>query len=379
MPGASENRGKCRGRQGSRRIDLPINGKFCQSLGMERETQFIGQSGAFQDAVERASQAATLDRPVLVIGERGTGKELIAERLHRLSARWDKPYVIMNCAAMPETLIESELFGHEAGAFTGATRSRAGRFEEADGGTLFLDELATMSMGAQERLLRAVEYGEVTRVGASRPIRVDVRIVAATNEHLPALVDAHKFRADLLDRLSFEVITLPPLRAREGDIEVLATYFGQRMAAEIGWDEWPGFGPRALAAMEGHDWPGNVRELRNVIERGIYRWHDPARPVDALNFDPFASPWQPVPRSSEAAREPASPDRSDTPPPPAAAGPSPPPGTVSDLRAAVDGYEKQILADTMARCRYNQKVAAEALGLSYDQIRHALKKHGLNQ
>ncbi|MBJ7501654.1 MAG: phage shock protein operon transcriptional activator [Sphingopyxis sp.] len=341
---------------------------------MERETQFIGQSAAFQDAVERASLAASLDRPVLVIGERGTGKELIAERLHRLSARWDRPYVIMNCAAMPETLIESELFGHEAGAFTGATRSRAGRFEEADGGTLFLDELATMSMGAQERLLRAVEYGEVTRVGASRPIRVDVRIVAATNEHLPALVDDNRFRADLLDRLSFEVITLPPLRAREGDIEVLATYFGQRMAAVIGWDEWPGFGPRALAAMEGHDWPGNVRELRNVIERAIYRWGDRSKPVDALSFDPFASPWQP------AVRKPAAPTGAPAAvpadPAPAASAPS---GPVSDLRAAVDGYEKQILADTMARCRFNQKVAAEALGLSYDQIRHALKKHGLNQ
>lgn len=342
---------------------------------MERETQFIGQSAAFQDAVERTSQAATLDRPVLVIGERGTGKELIAERLHRLSARWDRPYVIMNCAAMPETLIESELFGHEAGAFTGATRSRAGRFEEADGGTLFLDELATMSMGAQERLLRAVEYGEITRVGASRPIRVDVRIVAATNEHLPALVEDSRFRADLLDRLSFEVITLPPLRAREGDIEVLATYFGQRMAAVLGWDEWPGFGPRALAAMEGHGWPGNVRELRNVIERAIYRWADPERPIDALNFDPFASPWQPAARKTVATPSVESPSGApDTPSAPASA----PSGPVSDLRAAVDAYERQILSDTMARCRYNQKVAAEALGLSYDQIRHALKKHGLN-
>ena len=285
----------------------------------------------------------------------------------------------MNCAAMPETLIESELFGHEAGAFTGATKTRAGRFEEADGGTLFLDELATMSMGAQERLLRAVEYGEVTRVGSSRPIRVDVRIVAATNEHLPALVDDNRFRADLLDRLSFEVITLPPLRAREGDIEVLATYFGQRMAAVLGWDEWPGFGPRALAAMEGHDWPGNVRELRNVIERAIYRWADPTRPVDALSFDPFASPWQPVARKTQAKADAA-------PPAPAAPGDesamaapaAPPGGAVSDLRAAVDAYERQILSDTMARCRFNQKVAAEALGLSYDQIRHALKKHGLN-
>ena len=344
---------------------------------MERETQFIGQSAAFQDAVERASLAASLDRPVLVIGERGTGKELIAERLHRLSTRWDRPYVILNCAAMPETLIESELFGHEAGAFTGATRTRAGRFEEADGGTLFLDELATMSMGAQERLLRAVEYGEVTRVGSSRPIRVDVRIVAATNEHLPALVDENRFRADLLDRLSFEVITLPPLRAREGDIEVLATYFGQRMATVLGWEEWPGFGPRALAAMEGHDWPGNVRELRNVIERAIYRWADPEKPVDALSFDPFASPWQPAVRKlaakvadGAASAAPAEPSPKST---------AMPTGPVSDLRAAVDSYERQILSDTMARCRFNQKVAAEALGLSYDQIRHALKKHGLNQ
>lgn len=342
---------------------------------MERETQFIGQSATFQDTVERASLAASLDRPVLVIGERGTGKELIAERLHRLSTRWDKPYVIMNCAAMPETLIESELFGHEAGSFTGATRTRAGRFEEADGGTLFLDELATLSMGAQERLLRAVEYGEVTRVGSSRPLRVDVRIVAATNEHLPALVEENRFRADLLDRLSFEVITLPPLRAREGDIEVLANYFGQRMAAVLGWDEWPGFGPRALAAMEGHDWPGNVRELRNVIERAIYRWDDRDKPVDALSFDPFASPWQPAVRRAVTKTESAPASIAAAPAAPAA----PSSGPVSDLRAAVDAYEKQILSDTMARCRFNQKIAAEALGLSYDQIRHALKKHGLNQ
>ncbi len=341
---------------------------------MERETQFIGQSATFQDAVERASLAAALDRPVLVVGERGTGKELIAERLHRLSTRWDKPYVIMNCAALPETLIEAELFGHEAGAFTGATRARAGRFEEADGGTLFLDELATLSMGAQERLLRAVEYGEVTRVGSSRPIRVDVRIVAATNEHLPALVEDNRFRADLLDRLSFEVITLPPLRAREGDIEVLAQYFGQRMATVLDWEEWPGFGPRALAAMEGHSWPGNVRELRNVIERAIYRWPDRDSPVDALNFDPFASPWQPAQAPHTAAKAATAANAASSETTPTAA----PVGPVSDLRAAVDAYERQILADAMARCRFNQKVAAEALSLSYDQIRHALKKHGLN-
>jgi psp operon transcriptional activator len=231
---------------------------------MDRDNvQFIGQSTAFLDAVERASRAAPLNRPILVVGERGTGKELIAERLHRLSARWDGPLVTINCAALPETLIEAELFGHEAGAFTGATRAREGRFEEADGGTLFLDELGTLSMGAQERLLRAVEYGEVTRIGSSRPMRVDVRIVAATNEHLPHMVDKGRFRADLLDRLCFEVITLPPLRVREGDIEVLSEYYGRKMAAELGWEGWPGFGEVATRALENHIWPGNVRELRN--------------------------------------------------------------------------------------------------------------------
>ena len=208
---------------------------------MERITQVIGQSSAFLDALERASRAAALDRPVLVIGERGTGKELVAERLHRLSPRWDQPLVTMNCAALPETLIEAELFGHEAGAFTGATKARVGRFEEAHRGTLFLDELGTLSMGAQERLLRAVEYGEITRIGSSRPVQVDVRIVAATNEHLPERVEKGSFRADLLDRLSFEVVTLPPLRHRGGDVEVLAEFYGRRMASEIGWVDWPGW------------------------------------------------------------------------------------------------------------------------------------------
>jgi psp operon transcriptional activator len=214
---------------------LPKGGEFGQLLGMEKNTQFVGQSFAFLDSVEQAERAARLNRPVLVIGERGTGKELIAERLHRLSPRWGEPLIIMNCAALPETLIEAELFGHEQGAFTGATKARPGRFEEADGGTLFLDELGTLSMAAQERLLRVIEYGEVTRIGSSRPIRVDVRIVAATNENLPDLVDNGRFRADLLDRLSFEVVTLPPLRVREGDVPVLSDHFGRRMAAELGW------------------------------------------------------------------------------------------------------------------------------------------------
>ncbi|MEW4449823.1 phage shock protein operon transcriptional activator [Qipengyuania sp. JC766] len=338
---------------------------------MERENQFIGQSGAFLDAVERTSRAAPMRRPVLVIGERGTGKELIAERLHRLSERWDEPLVTMNCAALPETLIEAELFGHEAGAFTGATKARVGRFEEADKGTLFLDELGTLSMAAQERLLRAVEYGEVTRIGASRPVRVDVRIVGATNEDLQARAEDGTFRADLLDRLSFEVITLPPLRVREGDIGVLADFFGRRMAAEIGWEAWPGFAEHVQSQLEEHPWPGNVRELRNVVERAVYRWDDWSEPIGHVVFDPFDSPWKPTPTPSARKSEQASGKA-----PPASTGPDL--DAIDDLRGAVDEHEKRIVEHALGRHRWNQRQTAKALGLSYDQLRHAIKKHGLS-
>lgn len=337
---------------------------------MERESQFIGQSDAFLDAVDRASQAAPMHRPVLVIGERGTGKELIAERLHRLSTRWDEPLITMNCAALPETLIEAELFGHEAGAFTGATRARAGRFEEADRGTLFLDELATLSMQAQERLLRAVEYGEVTRIGSNRPIRVDVRIVAATNVDLPRLADEGRFRADLLDRLSFEVITLPPLRVREGDIVVLAEFFGRRMASELRWDSWPGFADHIRDQFENHQWPGNVRELRNVVERAVYRWGDSKQPIAHVVFDPFESPWKPAATASEPVNQALQSPRNS--------GPNTPDyDSIEDLRAAVDAHERAIVENALGRNRWNQRQTAKALGLTYDQLRHCIRKHGL--
>ena len=348
---------------------------------MERNTQLIGQSSSFLDAVERASRAAPLDRPVLVIGERGTGKELIAERLHHLSSRWDGPLIVMNCAALPETLIEAELFGHEAGAFTGATKARQGRFEEASGGTLFLDELATLSSPAQDRLLRAIEYGEVTRIGASKPIQVDVRIVAATNEHLPRLVEESRFRADLLDRLSFEVVTLPPLRHRGSDIPVLAEFFGRRMALELGWAGWPGFAESGMERLLAYPWPGNVRELRNVVERAVYRWYDETLPIEDIQFDPFESPWAPT-----AANE-----NQKAPPPPAEdslaaavkaeseprAAAAYDPGKCADFRLAIAEYEKAILAAALERCRWNQRAAAAALSMTYDQLRHAMRRHQL--
>ena len=345
---------------------------------MERNTHLVGQSTSFLDAVERASRAAPLDRPVLVIGERGTGKELIAERLHHLSSRWDGPLIIMNCAALPETLIEAELFGHEAGAFTGATKARPGRFEEANGGTLFLDELATLSSPAQDRLLRAIEYGEVTRIGSSRPLQVDVRIVAATNEHLPRLVEQSRFRADLLDRLSFEVVTLPPLRHRQSDIPVLADHFGRRMALEIDLD-WPGFAEAAMERIRAYDWPGNVRELRNVVERAVYRWAGQEGPIQDIQFDPFESPWRPVegqgvlsgPMPAEEARE-AKPAEL-----PQSAASAYDPGECADFRLAIAEYEKAILAAALERCRWNQRAAAAALSLTYDQLRHAMRRHEL--
>lgn len=358
---------------------------------MERGGQFVGESGAFLDAVEKASRAAPLNRPVLVVGERGTGKELIAERLHRLSLRWDGPFITLNCAALPETLIEAELFGHEAGSFTGATKSRAGRFEEADGGTLFLDELGTLSMGAQERLLRAVEYGEITRIGSSRPRKVDVRIVAATNADLPQMAEENRFRADLLDRLSFEVVTLPPLRVREGDIPVLADYFGRRMAAELEWPSWPGFGQLAAQALARHDWPGNVRELRNVIERAVYQWNDHELPVDHIIFDPFASPWKPKEAASMRATETnglvnggaangeaseamlfAERVQHDRDSRELAAY-----DDIDNLKDAVEAYEKRILQAALAKSRYNQRQTAKSLNLTYDQLRHSLKRHDL--
>ena len=338
---------------------------------MQSPAALIGHAPSFLDAVERATQAAALNRPVLVIGERGTGKELIAERLHRLSPRWSGPLVTLNCAALPENLLDAELFGYDSGAFTGATRGRPGRFEDADGGTLFLDEIATLSQAAQERLLRVVENGEITRLGSSRAIRVDVRVVGATNEDLPALVSHDRFRADLLDRLSFEVVTLPPLRARADDIPLLAGHFGRRMAVELGWAGFAGFSDGAAQSMAAHDWPGNVRELKNVVERSLYRWGDAEMPVGAIVFDAFDSPWRPGTRTLPAII--AANDAPSLPAPILLTDHN----SVADLRVAVATYERDILAAALARCRHNQRATATALALTYDQLRHALKRHNM--
>jgi psp operon transcriptional activator len=326
----------------------------------------LGQSPAFLTHIDHLSRIAPLDRPVLVIGERGTGKELSAARVHFLSKRWSGPFIKLNCAALPENLLEAELFGVEPGAFTGAQRRRPGRFELADGGTLFLDEIGNAPLAVQEKILRAIEYGELDRLGGSETITVSVRVVGATNADLPAAARAGRFREDLLDRLAFDVLTLPPLRARQGDVEVLADHFGRAMAAELGWDAFPDFTPEAKTQLAAYAWPGNVRELKNVVERAVAHWNDPSRAIATIVFDPFASPH----RLGATAPIPEVAGSSDAPRPTLT--PLPP-----DYRAAVTAYCRDILARALSDARHNQRAAAARLKLTYHQYRNLLKTHGL--
>ena len=322
----------------------------------------LGESPAFLAVLEQASRVAPLAKPVLIIGERGTGKELIAARLHYLSTRWDRPFVKLNCSALAESLLETELFGHEAGAFTGAKGRHQGRFEQADTGTLFLDELASTSSRVQEKILRVIEYGEFERVGGSGTVKVDVRIVGATNEDLPSLAAAGEFREDLLDRLAFDVITLPPLRARPEDILPLAEFFAQRMVRELERAYFPGFTKAARERLRQHAWPGNVRELKNVVERAVYHSPDPEAEIDEIQFDPFDSPFRPAP--PRATEDP--PDNG----PGALDGPL-------NYKETVAEYEMSLLQQALEQNQFNQRKTAEYLGLTYHQLRGHLRKYDL--
>lgn len=362
-------------------------------------SEALGQSEAFIDFQEQISQVAPIDRPILILGERGTGKELAAARVHFLSKRWQKPMVTLNCAALTPTLIGSELFGYEKGAFTGATVRQVGRFEQAADGTLFLDEIGTIPMEVQEKILRVVEYGAFERVGSSRPVQVDVRIVAATNVDLSRMADLGRFKQDLLDRLSFEVIYAPPLRYRKEDILLLANHFAGRMAYELGWEEIPQLTSGAVKTLEAYPWPGNIRELKNVIERAVYK--SPSHRIGIISFDPFQSRYGeglgagfPEP----ALLEPAKPE--SVRPESAATGSAPPDpdtgvrgpggtGGVGQREMMADLFEKPLkesiraleyhrLCAALFACQYNQKKAAVLLGVSYDQFRGLKKKHDSN-
>ncbi len=321
----------------------------------------IGQSETFLMFQEALSKVATVNRPVLLMGERGTGKELAAMRLHFLSLRWQEPLVALNCAALSPSLIETELFGHEKGAFTGALQTRKGRFEAAESGTLFLDEIGSIPLEVQEKILRVVEYGSFERVGGSLPIDVDVRLVGATNADLLGLTARGLFKRDLLDRLSFEVLFLPPLREREGDVLLLADHFARRMAFELGREKTPVFSREATTMIEKYAWPGNVRELKNVVERAVYRT-DSSR-ITEIDFNPFNSPYKmPVDAASLEGKKSCTEVQE--------------PGLTSlQLKEAVKRLEIQLLKMSLETSKYNRKKAAEKLGLTYDQLRGLLKKH----
>ncbi len=334
--------------------------------------QIIGSSPAFLDLMDKISRAAPLDRPLLVVGERGTGKEMIAARLHFLSRRWDQVFQKMNCAALAPSLLESELFGYEPGAFTGARNRRAGRFEAAHDGSLFLDEIGTMAMQAQEKLLRVIEYGELERVGGTETVTVNVRVIGATNIDLPSAANAGDFRHDLLDRLAFDVITVPPLRERRDDILTLAEHFGAAMARELEWLTFPGFSETAAEEMLSYSWPGNIRELKNVVERAVYCCWDGEAPVCGLVFDPFDSPYRPqrLPIDNSQQEDAPSSQRDEQ-------QPQLPTGQVN-LKGEVAIFEKKLIETALSNTRFNQRAAAKQLKISYDQLRHAIKKHNID-
>lgn len=351
-----------------------------------QQDNLLGQSNSFLEVLEQISQIAPLNKPVLIIGERGTGKELVAARLHYLSKRWEQTYLKLNCAALSENLLESELFGYEAGAFTGAQKRREGRFEVAHNGTMFLDELANTSGLIQEKLLRVIEYGEFERVGGSRSVKVDVRLVAATNEDLPSLADRGEFRADLLDRLAFDVITLPPLRERQEDIMMLAEHFAINMARELDMELFSGFTEKAKRTLLDYEWPGNIRELKNVVERAVYRSNNPNLPVHQIVLDPFESSFRPKGRIKTQ-------DRISTPAPaPIPAEPTSVESAISDIPAPqhkqtfafpVDlknlsqEFEIDLIKQALADSQFNQKKTADKLSLTYHQLRGYLKKYNL--
>jgi psp operon transcriptional activator len=322
----------------------------------------LGQSETFLDFQERLSRVAPVNRPVLLIGERGTGKELAANRLHFLSKRWQGPFVTLNCATLSPSLIESELFGYERGAFTGAEKRKTGRFEAADGGTLFLDEIGSIPMEAQEKILRVVEYGAFERVGSSLPVEVDVRIVGATNADLFVLAEREAFKKDLLDRLSFEVLFLPPLRYRVEDIMLLADHFATRMSYELGRAGIPVFTPTAAQRLESYSWKGNIRELKNVVERAVYRADTGI--IEDVTFDPFVSPYVSLPHAPGDERHIETKDLSA------------PSSSQGSLEKRLADLEITLLRQTLADCRYNQRQAASRLGLTYDQLRGKMKKYG---
>jgi DNA-binding NtrC family response regulator len=318
----------------------------------------VVQDPVMQTLLDRAAQVARAEASVLITGESGTGKEVLARHIHAASRRARGPFVALNCAALPETLLESELFGHEKGAFSGAVAARKGKFEQADGGTLLLDELGEMDLRLQAKLLRAIQEREVDRLGGTQPVRVDVRILAATNRDLPAEVRAGRFREDLYFRLNVVQLRIPPLRERPGDILPLARHFARRYAEANGLPD-RALAPIAESALLNHAWPGNVRELENAIHRAVLLAEGREIGAEAIELAPAA------PRAPDAApAETPAPHR-----PPAA-------GAIAALVGRrMDDVERDLILETLGRCLGNRTRAAEILGISIRTLRNKLAEY----
>jgi two-component system nitrogen regulation response regulator NtrX len=315
---------------------------------LEPRTEIIGESEPIRRLREQIATAAPTSGRVLIQGENGSGKELVARAIHTLSARHDRPFVEVNCAAIPEELIESELFGHEKGAFTGAVARRRGKFEAADGGTLFLDEIGDMSLKTQAKVLRALEEQAFERVGGRDTIRVDVRVIAASNRDLAALIAAGQFREDLFYRLNVVPIEVPPLRARKEDIPDLIEHFITVFCNEHGKRQKT-VAPAALAYFLTYDWPGNVRELRNMVERLVIM-----APGDVVLPEHLPPPL----RSREEV----------------AAGAA---GTAKSLKEARDGFERAFILAELRTQDWNMTRTAERLGIERSHLYRKLKTYGI--
>jgi len=343
------------------------------------QSQPIGQSEIFHQLMDSVSDMAALERPVLIIGEHGTGKELIASRLHFLSPRWERIFVKVNCAAFDEDRLNLELFGE---TFLDGREDTNGRFYQADGGTIFLDNVDKVTPRLQEKLMRAVEYGEFEAGVESETQNVDVRVIAATGEDLPSAVEAGIFRVDLLDRLAFHVLTLPPLRVRPDDIPVLAEHFGRKISRELGAETFPGFSAEAGAALLTQSWPGNVRELKLTVERSVAQAfladESLSRPIEGLMLDPFASPYRLKPAPTKS-----TPIYKGTVVPVVASGGAEPETveapTTKDFAARVMTFERGLIDEAMTVSDHHQGKAAQYLGMTYHAFRGLLRKHGLKK
>jgi DNA-binding NtrC family response regulator len=329
--------------------NLLLREEWSKRYGFPR---ILGESDAIKRAVAETQRVAQTDATVLLLGESGTGKELFARAIHHLSNRRDKPFVAINCAAIPETLIENELFGHERGAFTGAGERRLGKFELASGGTVFLDEIGELPLAVQGKLLRAIEEKTVDRIGGRAPIPVDLRVVAATNKDLRGAVNASEFRGDLFFRLAVFPIEIPPLRDRGEDVVLLARHFAAALGEELRSREAT-LSDASVEAIRAHRWPGNVRELENAIERACIL-------ADGANLEP-----RDLGLAAAEAREAKSLGIDMS-------------GTLGETAArAVQLVERQKIAETLATCDGNKMQAAEALGVSYKTLLTKIKEYDL--